>query len=61
MNGISLAALLGASTWFGSKVADAAVESTPAKAETTAPDVREAPAQAPEEYEFVWPPNALFQ
>ena len=56
MNGMSLAALLGAATWFGHKAEDdrkpepAAAREPPAAAD----DVVEQP-------EFMWAPNPLFQ
>lgn len=56
MNGMSLAALLGAATWFGHK---------PGKDRKPEPETsREPPAQADdvaEQPEFIWAPNSLFQ
>jgi hypothetical protein len=56
MNGMSLAALLGAATWFGHKV----------ERETTPPEEVDRPAppaadDVVEQPEFVWAPNPLFQ
>ncbi len=59
MNGISLAALLGAATWFSSKLSGEDTET--ASGEPTAappPDIAEYPV---DQYEFIWPPNPLFQ
>jgi hypothetical protein len=57
MNGMNLAALLGAATWFGHKAA------RDRKPEPEAP-AEEAPAassDASDEREFIWGPNPLFQ
>jgi hypothetical protein len=57
MNGMNLAALLGAATWFGHKA------ERDRKPEPEAP-AKEAPAacdDAADQPDFIWGPNPLFQ
>lgn len=57
MNGMNLAALLGAATWFGHKAERDRRPEPEAPAEETSAASRD---QA-EEREFIWGPNPLFQ
>ena len=64
MNGISLAALLGAATWFGPTASNENIEEAArdAASEPTPPKPDERPAdQYDDQYEFIWPPNPLYQ
>ncbi len=61
MNGISLAALLGAATWFGSKLAADEVEETPGPAPDAPLPSETAGETAPRENEFLWPSGPMFQ
>ena len=62
MNGISLAALLGAATWLGSKILAADEAEENAVAHDKAP-VPAASSEAIEthEKEFLWPSGPMFQ
>jgi hypothetical protein len=57
MNGMNLAALLGAATWFGHK-AERDVKREP---EPPAEEASAASRDQAEEPEFIWGPNPLFQ
>jgi hypothetical protein len=57
MNGMNLAALLGAATWFGHK-AERDLKREP---EAPAEETPAASGDVAEEGEFIWGPNPLFQ
>jgi hypothetical protein len=57
MNGMNLAALLGAATWFGHK-AERDLKREP---EAPAEERPAASGDVAEEGEFIWGPNPLFQ
>ena len=60
MNGISLAALLGAATWFGSKLIGDHEESVPSDATAGCGNER-AEETDTRDNEFLWPSGPMFQ
>jgi hypothetical protein len=62
MNGISLAALLGAAGWFGSKILDSdETEDEAGDRVEAAPPAEPAPEIDTSDNEFLWPSGPMFQ